>query len=169
MPLLKTSLSLLVLIYMTQIVAQENNFVVKCEGNWKGKMDYYMQGNLIDQVDVTMSIKLINDSSKTWNWFTMYHLPDNEISKMYQLILINDVRGHYIMDEGDGVILDCFVFGNKMYSVFEVENNLLCAVYEIFPDKLVFEIISAKVPETQNKNPSNYSVDVYQRTELIRI
>lgn len=82
--------------------------------------------------------------------------------KDYLLRLSEEGKNIYILDEGDGVELQEYLFGNKLYSLFETNDILLTSSYELIDDKLIFEVTSGKRTE-QTKSVQNYSVNFLQR------
>lgn len=163
---MKTSL-VLVFIFFTQLVGAQHDFVTQCEGVWTGTMDIYSNGALLPngpKVSFTVA-PIIKDS--TWTWRTDYDSPKyGVISKDYVLKSKDPKNGHYILDEGDGIVLDYQLNGRKMYSVFEVEDIVLTATYELRNDQLIFEVYSS--PKSQDSTQVlSHRVQNVQRVRLL--
>ena len=89
-----------------------------------------------------MIIQKTNDSFNKWIWKTSYFGKDNSepIIKDYTLVERDSLSGTYVIDEGDGIELLNYVFGDKMFCVFSYKRTLLTASYELVGDKLIFEV-----------------------------
>ena len=66
------------------------------------------------------------------------------MTKDYKLVLKDEQTGTYVTDEGNGIELSDYLFGNKLYSVFETQGILLTSSYELRADELIFEVTSGK-------------------------
>lgn len=156
-----------VILFSTQLVAAQHDFVTQCEGVWTGTMDIYSNGTLVPngpKVNFTVT-PILKDS--TWTWRTNYDSPKyGVISKDYILKSKDPKKGQYILDEGDGIILDYQLSGTKMYSVFEVEDIVLAATYELRNDQLIFEVYSS--PKSQDTTEVlSHRVQNVQRVTLL--
>lgn len=141
------------LILMSQsTIAQTGNFGKECLGTWKGTMHMYSQGRLRDSVSVVLEVTQQNDS--VFGWKMDYLSEKMPVTKDYRLI--HKGRNHYQTDEGDGIILDGYLFGKRLISVFETGGILLTSAYELRKDELYFEVTSS------NKEKSDSEVQSYQ-------
>ncbi len=151
----------------TQSNAQ-NNFPEKCEGIWEGMMMIYSQGKLRDSVKVQLSVVGTSDLN-TWDWKTEYLSERMPMVKDYKLRLVDAVKQEYVIDEGEGLELNSYLFGDKLYSIFETSGFLLTSTYELNGDNLVFEVTSGKILDQEVKDVANYSVSNTQRVVFNRI
>ncbi|SOD91764.1 hypothetical protein [Spirosoma fluviale] len=85
------------------------------------------------------------------------------VVKDYTLRLKDAAKHEYVTDEGDGVVLADYLFGNKLYSVFETQGIVLTSTYELIGDKLIFEVTSGRKQAEPSQGVINYSVDNLQR------
>lgn len=131
-------------------------------------MSVYYHGKIVDSVDVRMTIAKIPDSLQ-WSWKTEYLSEKYPITKDYKLILEDASSNKFNLDENNGIYLYSYVFGNKMYSNFEVEGIYLTSVYTISKDVLIFEITSGKDLGTSGNDIRNYSVQNLQKSILKKI
>jgi hypothetical protein len=137
------------------------------EGKWKGKMMMYQESQLMDSVDVVMSItSKIKDS--VWQWKTEYLSAKMPVTKDYILRVADRKKGKFITDEGDGILLSDFGFGNKLYSQFTTEGIMLTATYEWRNDLLIFEVTSGKLDTSSSSEVTSYSIKHVQRGVLIK-
>ena len=92
----------------------------------------------------------------------------------------NKERNHYKIDEDNGIILDCFLFENKLISTFDVGGTLLTTMNTFLEDDMVFEVIAGpieiinttgdmKVNENVIPPVNSYQTKTYQRAVLKRI
>lgn len=130
-------------------------------------MFMYKHGAIRDSVKVVLNITKIKDVP-AWNWKTEYLSDKMPMTKDYILRLKDASKQWYITDEGGGVELNDYLFGNKLYTVFETEGVILTSSYELINDKLVFEVTSGKKIVGTNNGITNYSVENLQRVELRR-
>jgi len=88
--------------------------------------------------------------------------------KDYSLKVIDISKGHYVTDEGGGLLLDTYYFDEVLYSVFEVQGVLLTATYRLLGDQIVFEVTSGKSSGKVSGDVTNYSVNFLQKVKLNR-
>lgn len=164
------ALSLYLFLFTGSITAQNDQeyFGDRCVGTWSGTMYLSNAGQLTDSLEVVLEIQPLDDS-KTWKWKTSYEAKPERIVKDYTLILVDAGKGQYVIDEGDGIKLDCYHYDQKLYSTFSVNESLLTAIYEINGDSLLFEVTSGKRMEaTGDGSIFNYSVQHVQKVVFQR-
>ena len=143
-------------------------FPEKCIGQWEGMMRISANGAVRDSVKVVFTVAPISNDS--WTWRMEYLSPKQPMVKDYVLKLKDKDKHIYGTDEGDGIELMDYAFGNKLYSVFEIPGVLLTASYELInPNQLVFEVTSGKKTEATGKDIHNYSVSSVQRVVLRKV
>ncbi|MCB0686346.1 MAG: hypothetical protein KDC53_07470 [Saprospiraceae bacterium] len=155
----------------TTITAQNSQkyFGDHCVGNWKGTMLMYNDGILSDSVAVLFEVSKI-ENEDNWIWRTTYQTAAKEIIKDYILKLEDAEKGQYIIDEKDGILLNCFQVENKLFSIFSVGENLLTAIYQITDEQIIFEVTSGKKEQaTGDGTISNYSINHLQKVVLKKI
>jgi hypothetical protein len=141
-------------------------FPEKCIGVWQGMMHIYNQGILRDSVKVKFTVAKTAEAN-AWTWKMEYLSEKMPMVKDYVLKLKDKEKGIYSTDEGGGLELMDYQFGNKLYSVFEVNGVLLTASYEwIDKSNLVFEVTSGKKGESPVKDITNFSVANVQRVVM---
>jgi hypothetical protein len=140
---------------------------VRWIGDWEGMMYMYKLGKIADSVSITLTIKPAAKQG-SYVWRTEYHSAKQPMVKDYTLRTIDAAKGIYVTDEGDGVELTSYLVGNKMYNVFEVQNTMLTATYELFGNELIFEVTSGKKEPPTGGGVTNYSVNALQRVVLKR-
>jgi len=168
MKVMKYILSIsLILVFFINLNAQDY-FPDKCLGIWSGKMHVHSKGIIVDSVDVRMTIEKIPDSLH-WMWKTEYISEKYPVTKNYKLILENPASNKFTLDENNGILLYSYVFGNKMFSNFEVQGTMLTSVYILGEDELIFEITSGKEIGKTGNEITNFSILNLQRSVLKRV
>jgi hypothetical protein len=137
-------------------------------GIWKGMMYMYNSGTLRDSVMVMFTVKP-SAQEGSYTWRTDYHSAKTPVTKDYTLRVRDAAKGLYVTDEGDGIELTSYLVGNKIYSLFEVQNTMLSASYELRGDDLVFEVTSGKKEPLTGGGVTTFSVKNLQRIVFKRI
>ena len=137
-------------------------------GVWTGTMDLYQGQTLTDTVPVRMTIARLPEKDRVWTWKTEYISDKYPITKDYVLLLEDPESNKYTLDEGDGILLYEYQWGEKLYSAFEVQGNHLVSTYEMVGEHLVFEITSGKKMEGETEGVTSFSVLNLQRVVLTR-
>ncbi|MEM8889071.1 MAG: hypothetical protein AAGD28_13890 [Bacteroidota bacterium] len=165
---MKISISSLLFFFILSLglYAQES-FPERCEGLWEGTMYISAKGQIRDSVGIIFTVEKM-DGEDAWVWRTQYLSEKFPMTKDYILRLHDKENQVYLTDEGDDIVLYDYLFGNKLYSVFETGGFLLTASYELRGEELIFEVTSGKVQEEKVKDISNYTVSNVQRVVLRR-
>ena len=116
----------------------QNTFPAAWAGLWAGNLQVVSAtGN--QEVPVTFEVAKQTPTKYTWK-FT-FNASTGPVVKDYTLLVDTALAGHYIIDEGDGILLDAYLFAQKLYCTFDVEGRLFFTSYELQNDNLIFEII----------------------------
>lgn len=145
--------------FMTETQAQ---IPTKWFGEWKGTMYMLKNGKLTDSVMVSLTIKPIEEN-KSYTWKMQYHSEKMPMTKDYKLVVKDAEKGIFLTDEGGGVELQDYLFQDKFYSVFEVQNTMLTATYEYRNNEIIFEVTSGKKTNTVAEGVTNFSVNFLQK------
>lgn len=140
----------------------QDYFPDRCLGQWEGVMYIWNQGQVKDSIPVRMTVA-VEKEKQVWTWRTEYLSPTRPMIKDYKLKLNDAAKRNYITDEGDGILLYDYEFGNKLYSTFEVQGSYLTASYEIAGDQLIFEVSSGRKIEAVTNGVTSYTVNNLQR------
>ena len=147
--------------------ARAQSFPNRLTGRWIGVMYLSKDGKVRDSVNIRFTVTPGTDS-KTWSWKTEYLSEKFPMTKDYTLRLLDEASQVFALDEGDGVVLNDYLFGNKLYSVFETQDVMLTSTYELRSTELIFEVTSGKkIPGATDVN--NYTVQHVQRAVLRRL
>lgn len=106
------------------------------KGKWKGELVIWSVDSVIQKVPMQLIIE--GDSLLSWN---IIYGEDEADNRKYFLKEINVEEGHYIVDEMDGIQLDCFVKGNKLISGFDVQGSFLSITEEMTSEGIAYEVV----------------------------
>ena len=116
-----------------------------------------------------------NDSS--WDYTLIYDRPNAEQldQRNYTLIVVDESKGHYAIDEHNSILLDGYLYGNCFYSPFGGMNTeLVMRVCREGPQELSYEITSAHAEPTRVSggevigNDTIISINSYEIFNLMR-
>lgn len=159
---MKQGISFILTLIVTINTSAQSKFGERCLGSWEGMMHIYSRGALKDSVLVRLTVEKTN-TSNAWTWRSDYLSARMPMTKDYILRLPDPTKNKYITDEGDGVELTDYLYGNKLYSIFETHEVFLTSTYELIGNELIFEVTSGKMEPTTSSEIKTYSTDNLQR------
>ncbi|MGB8190769.1 MAG: hypothetical protein WCF67_02565 [Chitinophagaceae bacterium] len=177
----KVFIGLLFLFCTTQLHAQSrkkpsNNFPESFIGNWKGEIKWHKIAKDTPQI-IKMQLRVQPaDSVGHYTWHLIYG-EGNKDDRPYILKPVDIKKGHWIVDERNGILIDQYYIGNRFFGAFTVQSKTIISQFWREGNKLVVEFYAAtaKPVSTTGLNTedspivNSYGVDAYQRAELIRI
>ena len=115
------------------------------------------------------------DSAGHYTWHLIYG-EENKDSRPYILKPLDTVKGHWLLDELNGILIDHYYVAGRMSSAFTVINSTIINNTWREGDKLIVEFygLTAKPVSTTGKNTdesptvNSYGVRTYQRAELTK-
>lgn len=125
----------------TTSTSTKEDFPKSWEGIWKGNLSIYKGEGKQQEIGMELHILPI-DSTNTHTWTIVYVLEDKPSARNYELLTVDAAKGHYQIDEHNGIILDNYLMNNTLYSRFKVSNSILTSSYEKQGDSIIFTIIS---------------------------
>lgn len=159
---MKLVISVILALIVTIDISAQTTFGDRCLGSWEGMMHIYSRGALKDSVLVRLTVEKTN-TSNAWTWRTDYLSTKMPMTKDYILRLPDPTKNKYITDEGDGVELTDYLYGSKLYSIFETHEVFLTSTYELYGKELIFEVTSGKKESGMHPEINTYSTDNLQR------
>lgn len=156
-------------------LSQTGTFPQNWIGNWKGELKWFKTGVKEPQT-VVMELRIQPaDSLNKYTWHLIYGSP-TEDSRPYTLIAKDTAKGHWIIDENNGIVIDQFWVANKFCGAFTVMNSTIFNNYWFDNDRLIVEFltIGAKATATTGKGNDevpfvhSYRVSGYQKAVLTR-
>lgn len=148
-------------------------------GFWKGELEIFKADAQVQKIPMSMLIEEANELD-TYVWQLIYNEGENEDKRTYALLTYDQVKGHYLIDEDNGIVLDAFLFENKLVSTFSVQESLLTVIYTFLPEDIIFEVFAGpqkainrtgdiKVGEATIPPVDSYKTAAFQRGTLKRI
>ncbi|TYA53003.1 hypothetical protein [Formosa maritima] len=80
------------------------------------------------------------DSIGKYQYMLVYIMNGERQERKYNLIEKDASKGEYIVDENNGILLDAKLIDNTMYSMFEVQDNILTTTERFYKEAMDFEI-----------------------------
>lgn len=157
-------------------LSQTGTFPQNWIGNWKGELKWFKTGVKEPQT-VVMELRIQPaDSLNKYTWHLIYGSP-TEDSRPYTLIAKDTAKGHWIIDENNGIVLDQFWVANKFCGAFTVQNSTIVNNYWIEDNKLMIEfytlaakpLITTGLGTEESPKVDSYRVGGYQKAILSRI
>ena len=113
-------------------------------GNWSGTLQIYNGKGKLKEVPMQLIVQPLKDSAGTqYSWQIIYGDLKND-NRPYRLVPVDAAKGHWLIDENDGIQLHAFYLGGSLFNQFVVEGNLLTSIERVEGGKMYYEIVSAK-------------------------
>ena len=143
-------------------------------GVYKGKLNIN-NANGVQQLDMEFHLNK-TDSIGKYQYTLVYIINGNRQERLYNLIEKDAEKGAYLVDENNGIFLDAKLIDNTLFSMFEVQGNILTTTERFYKDAMDFEITFANkkhktVSGTDGENAievTSYPITVVQKARLIR-
>jgi hypothetical protein len=139
----------------------------RMSGQWTGYLQIWSNGIRKDSVQVFLTIVAKDHTS--WQWKMEYKSDKAPMVKDYTIRLKDREKQIFITDEGGGVELEDYAFGDKMFSLFETQEYWLTGTQELKDGKIIFEVTAGKKSRTLDVGVTNYAVSSMQRAVLKRV
>jgi hypothetical protein len=165
----------LCLLFSLSAGAQSNSFPQSWIGNWKGELLWYT-GAAKEPKKINMELRIQpSDSAHKFSWQLIYGSA-TEDNRPYTLIAKDTAKGHWVIDENNGIVIDQFLIANKFCGAFTVQTSTIVNNYWLEDGKSYVEFysISAKPINTTGKGDKeipfvdSYHVKSYQKAVLLR-
>lgn len=108
-------------------------------GNWKGKLKIEKAGSETQELDMELWISP-GPTPNRWNWKSYMGQGEDKVVKEYELKALDVAKGKYQIDEKNSILLDAIYWGNRLTSIYEVNNLLIHLSYFMDERALHFEI-----------------------------
>ncbi len=122
---------------------EEATFPKSFLGNWKGRLQWMVAGKPAQTFSMQLKIQP-TDSTNQYTWQIIYG-DDNKDNRPYILKPIDASKGHWVVDERDGIMLDSYVHGNSIHGAFTVQGNTIVDNYRVENDTMFVEFFSFKL------------------------
>lgn len=140
-------IGLICLCYLTNGFNQDNR-LTPFEGTYKGTLEIYQGAKVAHSLP--MSLKILPIDSTSWTFHITYHRDGKEDFRPYNIRLIDAQKGHYVIDEHNGILLDSYLNGNCLYEQFAIDNSgIIGTTCFLDDDRLSYELIPINMEPTR--------------------
>ena len=116
------------------------------------------------------------DSVNQYTWQIIYGNAGKD-NRSYILKPVDTAKGHWMIDENNGIILDSYVHGNAVHGAFTVQGNTIVDNYAIENGKIKVEFFSIKLEDKKQSGKGteeapfvdSYRISSYQTGVLTRV
>lgn len=144
-------------------------------GNWKGKLQWMVAGKPTREFMMQLNIQPTATTGE-FTWQIIYG-EANDDNRPYILRSVDTTKGHWVIDENDGILLDGYVHGNSMHSAFTVQDNTIVNNYKIEEGRMQVEFFSVQLNDKNisgkgtEETPlvSSYKISGYQTGVLLKV
>lgn len=125
------------LLLLVSIIANAQD-LSKFTGHWEGELVWSKAGSKnVQRVKMQIIIQPA-DTMGQYTWQIIYG-DKGEDNRPYLLKPVDTAKGHWIIDERNGILIDQYWVGNRFSSLFTVQNSMIQDSYWIEEDKLIAE------------------------------
>lgn len=132
-------------------------------GHWEGTLNWYQAGKKTpQQVKMQLIIKP-TDSASAYTWQIIYG-NKGEDNRPYLLRPVDTAKGHWQVDERNGIVLDQYFIGGRFTSAFTVQTTTIVDSYWREGKNLIAEFYGLTVKPvntTGNGTEDSPKVDSY--------
>lgn len=134
-------------VLVSQVALTQDNFPDDFLGIYKGTLKIDSQRG---KQDFPMEFHLLKtDTTDRYQYIIVYGEGEQKQTRNYHMIVKDKEKGEYVVDENNGIILTNKRFGNTLYSLFEVNDNLLTTFITFEKDQVIWEITFAPKKEKE--------------------
>jgi hypothetical protein len=118
-------------------------------GHWQGDLVWQMSADSSQVVPMHLRIQPL-DSANCYTWNLVYG-EDQKDNRGYVLRPIDASKGHWQVDEGNGIVIDHYLFGTSFISSFDVMGSTVVDEFELDGDMMHVRFYSfATEPATRS-------------------
>lgn len=132
------------------VILSAQQFPDSYVGYWKGDLDIYKGDSVA--LTIEFGLDVFPADSGRYDWIISYY-PTNDSGtvdrRSYTLVPIDTAKGHWAIDENNGIVIDMYATGNKVTSLFSVEGSMIQISYWLEGDEMVMELFT--YPEKEDK------------------
>ncbi len=140
------------------------------EGTFRGNCQNLRPGTGGQKLEFTIERQVAAiPGTDRYEWRSTYNGGAPGTGKNYQLAPVNPAKGHYQIDEGNGVRIDTYLSGDTFYAHFKVGNTQITSVERLKGNELIMELLSFEARElSPTASVSTYRFQVNQRCVMRR-
>lgn len=161
---MKHPLVVVVVLLLWTAIGHTAVFPESWEGTWVGKVT-----GVSPEIEMQLVISPID--SEHWHWRIRY---GQESERPYQLQVVDRRRGHFLIDEQNGILIDHFFLDGHLTSSFTVNGKLVVFGYEMTPNGISivapsFELSNSRVSTGAGAQVCAFALGSIQRAVLNRV
>ncbi|MBN23030.1 MAG: hypothetical protein CL678_17225 [Bdellovibrionaceae bacterium] len=128
-------------------------------GKWTGKAQTVRDQKIQRTMQMTLEIR----STENPDVFDFQIQYEGEKVRQYELVAKNRSRGHWVLDEKNGILIDSFYSQNILRSLFMVNGKIIPFRYEknrnrIHIDSPIFQAVQPNISGTPDFSVSSFSI-----------
>ncbi len=148
--------------------AQSRSFPARYQGTWKGTLEIWNENTRMDSFPVVF--KLLPIAANKYTYYMAYENPKMPLTKFYQLQVVDSIKGHYLLDEGQNLLLPQQEIGGCLFGQIENVGNYISNVLRPEGDALIFELTVAAFPgKIPDDKVRKVPVKQLQRARMLRV
>jgi len=157
----------------SDMLKAQSGFPYDWEGDWKGELLWYTEAGK-EPKKLNMELR-IHRQDTAWTWQLIYGSP-SEDNRPYTLFARDTAKGHWAINEHNGIILDQFLLAGRLSGAFTVGATTILNTYQLQGDSLLIEFnsLQAKPLSISGKGTEDspavesYKIKGYQKAILYR-
>jgi hypothetical protein len=144
-------------------------------GNWKGTLQWYKPDSVRTAQTINMELRIqpSKDSAGQYTWNIIYGSATAD-NRPYILKPVDTAKGHWVIDEVNGIILDQYWKGGKFCGAFTVGTATIVNTYWIENGQLMAEFLSYPIKPVavtgkgteESPKVDSYAIRSYQKAIL---
>lgn len=112
------------------------------QGSWFGPCTLTQVDGSVLEVTLHLAIAPLSATEVSWT-LTYQGETLGTLVKSYSMRAVDLAAHHYVLDENNGILIDEYLFGNRLISSFDVGNDTrLASSTEVDGDQLYFENVA---------------------------
>jgi hypothetical protein len=113
-------------------------------GTWTGDLKIWKGSTIVQSIPME-TIIAPTATADEYKWVTTYDQGDSKeenVEKLYVLKIVDQEKGRYIVDEKNSILIESYLFDNKLVSWYTVGKSFIQATYEKRGPEIIFEIFA---------------------------
>jgi len=127
-------------VFLSLNLSPQETFPKSWEGNYKGELQIYGVDSV--QMELTMKLNIAQKTGSVYQWKITYDIKGKEDVRDYELIIVNQKKGIYIIDEKNTIEIDSYYKYGTFTNFFQVSNNMIILSFTKENEDLVFDLIA---------------------------
>jgi hypothetical protein len=156
---MKQLLTLLICTISVAVLAQETSFPKSFVGTWEGTLNWYKANNPSPQ---SIGFKVVFAPTDTANHYIWQLKYADQPVRDYLLKPVDQAKGHWVIDERNGILLDQFWVGNQLTGTFSVAGSTILNTYRLEKKQLVVEFHTLATNAIRKSGSGENLVDAFK-------